>query len=380
MDKIKPHESVRAWSSRLILEKSRGERRISMPKRAGYLYEQVISKENCIAATIEMTKNKNKSKKAMRIRENAVAYGSRIADDLASGQWIPSPYKEHIVMDGLRKKKRNIRVPCLRDQAVHHAVMRVMIPHIMKRNYQYNCGSIPGAGQTRAVKEIQKWMKGRKDYRYYAQFDVKKFYESCPHETVMNELRRYFKDDRFLTLHQIILDSMGDGLAIGYYPAQWYGNIVLMPIDDAIKNRLLPDCKYVRYMDDMLLLHNNKRKLHRVRKEIETLLKSMGLTPNPNWRIGRINDHGVTFLSYRFFRGYTLVKKPLMYRIAKKAVIAGRNTSPHNAKAIMSYIGILKHCNSYNLRTNRVYPKVSIKKCKGVISSESRIRDNATVV
>jgi hypothetical protein len=196
----------------------------------------------------------------------------------------------------------------------------------------------------------------------------------------MNELRRYFKDKRFLALHEIILNSMGDGLAIGYYPAQWYGNVVLMPIDEAIKNKLLPDCKYVRYMDDMLLLHNNKRKLHKARREIEALLKSMGLALNPNWKIGRITDHGITFLSYRFFRGYTLVKKPLMYRIAKKAVVAGRNTSPHNAKAVMSYIGILKHCDSYNFRTEKVYPKVSIKQCKGVISHESRIGNNAAIV
>lgn len=349
-----------------------------MPKRSGYLYEQVISRENCIAATIEMTKNKNKSKKAMRIRENAVAYGSRLADELATGQWMPSPYKEHVVTDGVRKKKRNIRVPCLRDQAVHHAVMRVTIPYIMKRNYQYNCGSIPGAGQTRATKKLQKWMK--KGYRYYGQFDIRRFYETCPHWVVSAALKKYFKDSKFIELHEKIIESMGPGLAIGFYPAQWYGNIVLMTVDDAIKNKMLPECKYVRYMDDMLLLHNNKRKLHRVRKELENILGAMEMKLNPKWRIGRVTDHGITFLSYRFFRGYTLVKKPLMYRITRKVKVTEINTSPHNAKGMMSYMGILKHCDSYNFRTKKVYPKVSIKQCKGVISHESRIGNNAAIV
>lgn len=349
-----------------------------MPKRVGYLYEQVISPENCIAATTEMTKNKNKSKKAMRIRANAETYGKALADELASGNWKPSPYKEHTVVDGVRKKERHIRVPCLHDQAVHHAVMRVTIPHIMRRNYYYNCGSIPGAGQTRATKAMQKWMK--RGYRYYAQFDVRHFYETCSHTVVMMALRRYFKDERFLELHQQILDSMGPGLAIGFYPAQWYGNIVLMYVDEQIKNVLMPDCKYVRYMDDMVLLHNNRRKLHKMRRAMDSMLGQIGLKLNPKWRVGRITGHGITFLSYRFFKGYTLVKKPLMHRLVRKAKRAGANTSPANAKGVMSYMGILKHCNSYNLRKSRIYPAVSIRRCKGVISHESRERNHATVI
>ncbi|MDD3288432.1 MAG: reverse transcriptase domain-containing protein [Alphaproteobacteria bacterium] len=341
-----------------------------MPKRVGYLYEQVISPENCIAATTEMTKNKNKSKKAMRIRANAETYGKALADELASGNWNPSPYKEHTVVDGVRKKERHIRVPCLHDQAVHHAVMRVTIPHIMRRNYYYNCGSIPGAGQTRATKAMQKWMK--RGYRYYAQFDVRHFYETCSHTVVMMALRRYFKDERFLALHQKILDSMGPGLAIGFYPAQWYGNIVLMLIDFRIKSTILPNCKYVRYMDDMVILYNNKRALKRAKLEIEFLLNALGLALNQKWKVGRVNSHGITFLAYRFFNGYTLIKKPLMHRITRKIRRTKRCLNPKNAKGVMSYLGLLKPCNSYTLRRTKVYPLINIHQCKEVISRESK--------
>ena len=351
-----------------------------MPKRIGHLYEQVISEDNCMAAVVEMTKGKNKNKKAMRIRKNSVSYGKRLAAEVSSGGWVATPYIEHTIEDGVRKKKRNIKVPCLHDQAVHHAVMRVMIPHIIKRNYFYNCGSIPKAGQNRSIKAVQKWMGKKNGYKYYGKFDIRHFYETCPHWAVMNALKRIFKDKKLLALNEQILESMGNGLAIGFYPAQWYANIVLMDLDNQIVQKVLPGCKYTRYMDDMLILHKNKRKLHKARKIIELILNGLGLILNPKWQVSKIGSQGITFLSYRFFRGYTLMKKKLMYRITRKIKRTKDRPSVHNARSMTSYLGILKHCNSFNYRKKRLYPVVSIQKLKGVISHESRIRNYAAVV
>jgi RNA-directed DNA polymerase len=343
-----------------------------MPKRIGYLYEQVIDEKNCIRAVIEMTKGKQKNRKAISIRENAEKYGKEIAEEIAKGAWIPKPYKEHIIQDGYRKKERHIKVPCLRDQAVHHAIMRVAAPYIVKRNYFYNCGSIPYAGQIRASRAMQRWMRQKKIIKYCQQLDIRHFYETCPHWAVMNALKRIFKDKRFLALHQKILDSMGDGLAIGFYPSQWYANLVLMWVDFEIKQNILPGCKYVRYMDDMCILHSNKRKLHRAREAIANLLSGLGLTLKRNYQVYKIQGRGVQFLSYRFFYGYTLLKKNLMYRISRKMKCAARNPTLHNAMSVISYMGILKHCNSFNYRSRYVYPYITIQKCKGVISRESR--------
>lgn len=341
-----------------------------MPKRIGYLYDQVVSDDNCIQAVIEMTKDKLKNNKAKRIRENAVSYGKRLASDLREGRWKPTPYLEHMIYDNHRKKERRIRVPCLRDQAVHHAVVRVMAPYIIKRNYYYNCGSIPKAGQSRAVNAVKRWMK--QGYKYCAQFDVRKFYDSCSHDVVIKAINRIFKDKRFIELNKVILDSMGDGLAIGFYPAQWYANIVLTQVDRSIKQGCLPGCKYTRYMDDMLLLHNNKRHLRRAKEHIQHCLTKLKLKLKHNWQIFKAS-RGIKFLTYRFFRGFTLMKKDLMIRISRKARKAAKSRSPHNAKAIMSYMGILKHCNSYNFRKEWIYPIISLQKLRGVISYESKL-------
>lgn len=368
----------------------------NIPKRHGNCFDEVISEENCIAAVREMLKgkrhaslfaklhgkskaevritlqnrhlrSKDKRDRVQRIRDDVEGFGRQVAKDLREGTWTPKPYRQRQIYDGIRGKLRTIRVPCLYDQIAHHAIMRVTSPEIMRRNYHYNCGSIPKAGQSRAVDALQGWLREAKATKYAMVLDVAKFYDNCPHETVMAGLRRMFKDRRFLSLHETILESMGPGLAIGFYPSQWYANIVLARLDREIKQRILPDCKMVRYMDDVVILHSNKRKLHRARILIVSVLRQLGLSVKRNWQIFCVRDRGISFLSYRFFHGYTILRKQLMYRISRRMRSAAKRLTPHVAMAVVSYFGILRRCNSFRFRQKYVYPYININKCKGVI-------------
>lgn len=363
-----------------------------MPKRVGFIYEKVISVENCTAAEIEMTDGKKHDKRVERIKADPESYGAAIALELSSGAWNPKPYKQHIIHDGIRKKERLIKVPCLHDQAVHHAVMRITAPYIERRNYFYNCGSIPDAGQDRVTRAIKRWLSGKKIIKYGETLDIKKFYDSCPHWVVMQALRRIFKDERFLALHQKILDSMssnGIGLAIGFNPSHWYANLALAHIERIVKEafpkktrrgKKEAQIRFARYMDDMAILSNSKRVLNRARVLIATALSASGMLLKRSWQVFQIKLRGFQFLSYRFFHGFTILKKSLMYRISRKAIKAARHLTPHAAAGVLSHNGILKHCDSCNFKKDWIIPMISIKKCKEIVSNESRIRAAARAV
>ena len=351
-----------------------------MPKRVGYVYEEVISRDNCIKAVREMARSKPKHRRAQYMKEHAEEFGEVLHKQLSTDTWKPKPYRTKTIVDGFRMKERHLKIPCLWDQCVHHAVVQVLAPYIERRNYFYNCGSMPGAGQIRATRAMRRWMASKKILRYGMSLDIEHFFENCRAEVVMKALARIFKDKKFLALNRKILASMGDSLAIGFTLSHWYGNLVLMYIDFEIKQRILPGCKYVRYMDDMVLLFNNKRQLHRARLVIEKLLDERGLKLKHNWQVYKIAGRGVTFLSYRFFHGYTIMRKRLMYRISRKAkkVRQSRKMTPHNAASVMSYLGILKQCNCHHFKKKYWYPYVNVKKCKGVVRNEMRrIRQNA---
>lgn len=367
-----------------------------MPKRIGYRYELVESEENCIMAIREMLKGKKhhakygkiftkdkakiKSIIAKRIkrkeRYNHAAYfrlhgeeiAKRMANDFKNGTWIHSPYRTKCIYDNLRGKQRNLKIPCLYDQCMHHAIMIQTVPDLLKRKYYYDCGSMPKAGQSRAVDALRRQMSKKKPFKYAMVGDVHHFYESCTKEAVMWRLRRLYKDKRFLHLHEIILDGMGGTLAIGFYPSPWYASLVLCAlIDRPVKQEFARDGFYVRYADDFVLLLNAKRRLHKIRLAISENLARFGMKLKHTWQIFPTKSRAISFLSYRFFREYTLVRKVVMYRIARCAKRAAYGITPHVAMAMMSYKGILKRCDSFIFRRDYVYKYVTFKKCRKVI-------------
>jgi RNA-directed DNA polymerase len=345
-----------------------------MPKRTGHLFENVISLDNCLLAAREVERNHGNGMDDPKVIRRIKRRAEWAHEALTTGIWRPDPYKEHEIYDGTRRKTRIIRVPSRRDQVIQHAIITVLGPIVVRRGYRYSCGSIPEAGQSRAVNAMQRWLGAKKPPKYCCQTDVSKFYNSCRHDVVLAEMRRFIKDERFLALIGTVLANMspGDvGLAIGYPLAHWLANIVLARLDRGIK-RWLPGCKMARYMDDIVILHNNKRKLRRTREMMAEFLRGIGFRLKRNWQVFKIAKRGIAFLSYRFFHGYTILRKYLVYRISRKVRQAARNPTPHNAASVISYMGLLKHCDSYNYRSRYVYPFISIKKCKEVVRNEAR--------
>lgn len=84
-----------------------------MPKRTGFLFEKVVSVDNCVAAVLEMTKGKGDNERAIRMRKEAQRYGEIVSEMLTNGTWKPSPYKEHTIKEGVRKKRGTSKSPGL---------------------------------------------------------------------------------------------------------------------------------------------------------------------------------------------------------------------------------------------------------------------------
>ncbi len=343
-----------------------------MPQRIGFLWEKMYTEENCIEAERVMAKNKKKNRMAKHIGEHPEKYGATLYVKLPDYQF--HPYREVYIQDSYKGKTRHLKIPCLEDQAAMQAWLNIATPYIERRNYFFNCGSIPKAGQTRAVNALKGWLKVKKPPKWGGITDIRKFYDTCPHWVVMKGLKRIFKDPKFLAFAGKILAAMSDngiGLAIGFPVSHWFANVALMEIDHELK-RTFPDVHFTRFMDDIALCSRNKRHLRKAIFYLGKWLRKHEMKLKDSWQVFPIKVRGITFLSYRFFHGYTLLTKKLMCRISRKMKRAARNLSIHMAQGIMSYIGIMKHCDSYHFRQSHVYPYVIPKKCRRMISNESK--------
>lgn len=346
-------------------------------KRVGNLMQKLKTEENFIEAERLLGKNKSDNRQAQHISKNAERYGKLLFLKVQSGKFHWHKPREKTIMDSYNSKERKLKIPCLEDQAVQLAWLNVAKEHLLRKSYYYSCGSVPNAGQSRAVKGLKKMIKNPR-VKYAATLDIKKFYDSCPHSAVRSALERVFKDKEFIDFAMGFVASMpetGVGLAIGYPVSHWLANLVLTHVDITITNKF-PDVKLVRYMDDMTLVSANKRHLRKAVKELKRMVETVGLRLK-KWSVYCFRGRGIPFLSYRFFTGYAILKKRVMYRIARRMRQAKKKLTAHAAMAVMSYLGICKHCDSYNFRRERVYPFVRKSDCSHTISLFNRKRATA---
>jgi len=170
-------------------------------------------------------------------------------------------------------------------------------------------------------------------------------------------IRRKIKDPNVLWLLDEIIDS-ADGIPIGNYLSQYFGNLYLTYFDHWMKEE--KHCRhYFRYCDDIVILHGNKEFLRKLFTEAQEYLSTnLKLSIKSNYQIFPVDKRGIDFLGYRFFHDYMLLRKSIAQRFKAKArrVRRGwRHMRPSQiVNGIMSYWGWMKHGNCLNLAKKHI--------------------------
>lgn len=339
-------------------------------KRIGYLYDKICDKENIKLAIKYASQDKKHRADVQKVLDHLQASIDEIHKILIEKTYQPADYETETIQDGSQHKKRVISKPNFYpDQIIHWCIYLVIKPHIYPRMYNYSCGSIPKKGVHYGKKHIEKWVvNDKKNTKYYLKMDIQKYYPSIDNKILMNKIKRRFKDpDLIEILERIIYKT--EGLPIGMLLSQVFANFFADDIDFFIKHKLKA-VYYVRYMDDMVIFGRNKKELHKMRKLIDQLLQEHKLTMKKNWQIFKFQCTPLDFMGFRFYRGYTLLRKSIMFRIArkvKKVGKKGKDATFHDACSIMSYMGWVSHTNTYNFYLKRIKPYISIQEMKNII-------------
>jgi len=348
-------------------------------KRHGYIYDKVCDLENIKLAIMKSSLGKRNQRRVKNILDNIDFYAIRLQKMLVEKTYIASPYQIKNIKDGATKKTRTIFKPrYYPDQIIHWALMLQIEPVLMKGMYQYSCGSVPKRGTSYGQITVRRWLdEDKKNTKYCLKMDVKKFYPSINNDILKKMFRKKIKDNGCLWLIDTVIDS-NEGLPIGNYTSQWFSNFFLQELDHLIKERLGVKY-YVRYVDDLVLLGANKKKLHKVRKEIEAYLETIDLKLKENWQVFRVDKRDIDFLGFRLFRDKTILRKRNALRIARRVrkISKKDRLNYRDACAIMSYWGWIKRSDSFNFHNKNVKALISIKKVRKVVSYHAKIRENS---
>ena len=349
-------------------------RKALIMKRIGYLYEKICDRENIKAAIRNASKGKRDREYVRRISENADYYADEISEMLKSKNYTFHPNRHKTIKDGASLKERDITIPVFYpDQIIHWAVVQVLQPIFTKGMYRYSCGSVPRRGGIYAKNYIEK-VQRKKDARYVLKLDIRKFFPSVPHSELKKLLARKIKDKDTLSLLYAIIDNGGEGLPIGYYTSQWFSNFYLQWIDHYIKETLKIKY-YVRYVDDMVLIDPNKRKLRKAMRELSERLKGYGLKIKENWQLWKRYSRPIDFVGYRFYEKYTLLRKRLLLRLMRTVKrISQFGLNIQQARRFNSLIGWGTHINFRNFYVGKIKPTVSKGLAKRYISRHDKRR------
>jgi len=235
--------------------------------------DECITFEKFYAAYLRARKHKASRLEVLEFEEYLEYNLISLMEEIRLGKYHLSNYSSFVIYE---PKKREIRKLPFVDRIVHQWYVEEFIkPYFLSRFISDTYACIPGRGTHKAIKRLQYFM--RVMYRRYKNYyilkmDISKFFDSVDKKILFSIMKKYFHDRKLLDFtHQMIFENNPEGgLPIGNYTSQYFANIYLHELDFFIKIKK-SIAYYVRYMDDFIILVQNKEEAKELYLEIATL-------------------------------------------------------------------------------------------------------------
>ena len=382
----------------------------------GNLFSKIYAIDNLRLAYKNAKKGKGWYKEVKEIEKDLDRYLNELRESLINHTYHTSPYEIFTRIEG-QKEREIYKLPFYPDRVCQWAILQVIEPFILKNLTRDTYSALPKRGAMPIIKALRghervikkdgkvvrkKWIPSilvsdPENTAYCLKLDIRKYYPTIVHDVLKVKFRELFKDEELIWLLDEIIDSIstcpateentetlqrlgvcvnvvvdddgrefiaGVGIPIGNYVSQYDGNFNLSALDHWLKEE--KGIKYYfRYMDDMVILNGSKEELHKLKREIDDFLaQNLKQVVKHNWQVFPSKVRGIDFVGYRFFGEYTLLRKSTCKTFKKKMLAISKkrenNMSPTYSEwcSFNSYMGWLKHCDSYRLFQKYVQPNV----------------------
>lgn len=321
-------------------------------KRYDGLWEQIVDFEVLLHAYEDARKKRHFQHEIMGVGSHIEETISDMVLELNCGTWRPHAYYD---FESRREvKRRIINAPSFRDRILHRAIVDAVRP-LFERKFIYDSyASMTGKGTHAAVRRLQHFLRSAANGGrvYVLQCDISHYYDTVDHEVLKRIIRQTIKDKRLLEIWDRIIDSYGSdgkGIPIGALTSQLAANVYLNVLDHFVKECMRVK-RYLRYMDDFIIVANSKADLWRNLADIKWLLEChLKLKLNRRTKVFPAS-RGVDFCGYRTWATHILPRK----RNIKAAKIRFKQLT-HDYKRgaidlddvkprVASFLGYTKHC------------------------------------
>ncbi len=316
-------------------------------------FDEKLTFEKLLEAEKRAKKGKGNKKEILKYEVDLETNIMNLYNSLKDGTYKMGEYRVFTIYE---PKERVIKSLPFNDRIVHQWYIEEFIkPYILKRfiNDSYAC--IDKRGTHLAIKKLQKYIRENKDC-YVLKCDIKKYFHSINKDILFSIMSKYIRNQKLLELTKVFIYDTDEAksIPIGNYTSQYFANIYLNELDYFVKQELKIKY-YLRYMDDFVLLINNKEEAKNVLDKIRTFL-DLKLNLELNKKTCYYPSYkGVNFCGYIVYNTHILIRKRSIKKIKRKINkwnILYNNEQLDYHKFILcfnSFKGHIKHANSYNL-------------------------------
>ena len=339
-------------------------------KRHGNLWPQITNFGNLVSAA-------RKAQLCKRFREDVLRFNydlernlHTIRAELVEKTYQPGEYKRFVIYE---PKRRLISAAPYRDRVVHHALCNIIEP-IFDRTFIGSCyANRRGKGTHKALGHL---VGLARRFRYVLRADVEKYFPTIDHAILKEKIRRKIKCADTLWLIERILDNSNEqeaplqwfpgddlfapgerrrGLPIGNLTGQLWANVCLSDLDHEMAARY-GERRYVRYVDDIALVSDDRRELVEAKGLMSEILESSRQRLHPAKTQIQETKEGVGFLGFRVFPDRIRVRQENLKRARRR--LRGMQSDYRDGlisqqkvtQSIQSWIAHLSHGDTWRLR------------------------------
>lgn len=283
----------------------------------------------------------------------------QLQNELIWGEYETGPYHRFYVNE---PKRRLVAALPFRDRVLQHSLVGAIEPIWERRFIHHSYACRPGRGMHKGADQAQQWLRevqaahGR---AYVLKADVAQYFPSIDHEILRSLLARRIACKPTMRLAEHIMDSWHPGLPIGNLTSQLWANVYLHEFDAFVKEGLGVS-RYMRYMDDWLIVHHDKRYLHGLREVLaDWLNKNLRLQLNNKTQVFPVFHQGgraLDFLGYRIWTTHRRLRKDSVKRMRRRLKGMERDYKrgliglSDIRVRLASWLGHASHADSYRVR------------------------------
>jgi len=272
----------------------------------------------------------------------------KLEQELRAGQYQPQAVKRVWIPKPGSQEKRPLGVPTVRDRIVQGAVLQVIEPIFEREFAPQSYGFRPGKGCKDALRRVDELLRSGKHWVLDA--DLKSYFDTIPHERLMERVGEKVADGKVLSLIKGMLQAgvmdtvegwqaTKQGSPQGAVISPLLSNIYLNGLDWKMARK---GFEMVRYADDFVVLCANQQEAQKALEEIIHWVEENGLQLHPTkTRIVDASQRGgFDFLGYHFERGKKWPRKKSLDKLKDAVRSKTRRNNGRCMKAICADLNL----------------------------------------